>query len=112
MCFYNDEHQPVNDGEARAMTLGGIQWNWLPNQLGHAVFTQNPVYVARLQTERGDALRVWEFDRWNGTTWQLDLHLVVVLKLPHRLGVWADEDVYAMPARFEVGSKPDPGKEA
>ena len=63
LCFYNEEHQPVNDGEARAMTLGGIQWNWLPNQLGHAVFTQNPVYVAKMQTERGDALRVWEFDR-------------------------------------------------
>ena len=75
LCFMNEEHQPVNDGEARAMTLGGIQWNWLPNQLGHAVFTQNPVYVAKLRTERGDALRVWEFDRWNGTTWQLDLHL-------------------------------------
>ena len=38
------------------MTLGGTQWNWLPNQLGHAVFTQNPVYVAKLLTERGDAL--------------------------------------------------------
>ena len=64
-----------NDGEARSMTLGGVQWNWLPNMLGHAVFTQNPVYVARLKTERGDAIRLWEFDRWNATTWQVDLHL-------------------------------------
>ena len=36
---------------------------------------ENPVYVAKLKTDRGDALRIWEHDRWNGTVWQVDLHL-------------------------------------
>ena len=48
-----------------------MQWNWMANEIGHAVFVQNAVYVARVETERGDVLRIWEFDRWNASTWQV-----------------------------------------
>ena len=31
------------------------------------------MYLARLDTERGPLLRVYEFDRYNGTVWQVDM---------------------------------------
>ena len=33
------------------------------------------VWSAKLQTDRGPVLRVWEFDRLNKTTWQVDMLL-------------------------------------
>ena len=65
LCYFNREHQPVNDGVVRAVELGGIEWNWAPNQIGHATFVENPVYVARIKTSRGDALRIWEYGMIN-----------------------------------------------
>ena len=76
LSYFNPEHAPVNDGTLRSCTLGGIEWNWSPGQIGHTVFSENPVYVARVRTSRGDdALRIYEYDRWNGTVWQIDVHL-------------------------------------
>ena len=75
LVYFNPEHQSVNDGVLRSCELSGIEWNWSPGQIGHTVFSENPVYVAKLSTEHGDALRIWEHDRWNGTVWQVDLHL-------------------------------------
>lgn len=75
LAYFNEDHTSVNDGTLRSCELGGIEWNWSPGQVGHTVWSENPVYVARLSTSRGDALRIWEYDRWNGTTWQVDLHL-------------------------------------
>ena len=40
-----------------------------------STFNQLPAYVTKLSTERGDVLRIYEWDRWNGTTWQVDLAL-------------------------------------
>ena len=75
LTYYNPEHQSANDGVLRSCELGGIEWNWSPGMIGHTVFSENPVYVARLRAARGDALRIYEYDRWNGTTWQVDIHL-------------------------------------
>ena len=75
LVYFNPEHQSVNDGVLRSCELSGIEWNWSPGQIGHTVFSENPVYVAKLSTAHGDALRIWEHDRWNGTVWQVDLHL-------------------------------------
>ena len=75
LVYFNPEHQSVNDGVLRSCELSGIEWNWSPGMIGHTVFSENPVYVAKLSTSRGDALRIWEYDRWNGTVWQVDLHL-------------------------------------
>ena len=76
----------VNDGVLRCMVLGGIQWNWMPNEVGHSVFNQQPVYMATVHTERGDVVRLWEFDRWNATTWQVDVYVCPVPCLTCPLG--------------------------
>ena len=33
------------------------------------------VWAARLRTERGELVRLWEYDRYNGTVFQVDLLL-------------------------------------
>lgn len=58
-----------------ADTAGGIEWNWSPGLIGHTVFTESPVHLARIATERGDIARVYEFDRFNGSVWQVDIFL-------------------------------------
>ncbi len=48
---------------ARAQTLGGIEINWTPGNLGHSFHTESDVWAAKIPTERGDVLRLYEFDR-------------------------------------------------
>ena len=91
LSYFSGEHQSVNDGVLRSCELGGLEWNWAPGQVGHTVYSENPVYVARLRTARGDALRIYEYDRWNGTTWQVDLHL-------RGAALWAHVSVINPPA--------------
>ena len=50
---------------------GGCEWNWGPGYIGHSVFTESMVYSARIPTEKGDIIRVWEYDRLNHSTWQV-----------------------------------------
>jgi hypothetical protein len=64
---YSPTHQLVNDGVLRSYELAGVEWNWSPGMIGHTVFSENPVYIAKLKTQHGDALRIYEFDRWNGS---------------------------------------------
>eukprot|EP01047_Picozoa_sp_COSAG01_P010395 COSAG01_NODE_438_length_17037_cov_13.150136_9_plen_616_part_00 len=40
---------------------------------GHSPFTLSPTYVAKIPTERGDLVRVWEYDRVNHTVWSVDM---------------------------------------
>ena len=44
-------------------------------RVGYSTFNQLPTYAAKIRTEKGDVLRVYEWDRWNKTTWQVDLAL-------------------------------------
>ena len=39
------------------------------------MFTESPTYAAKISTKRGDVVRVWEYDRLNHTTWQVDIAL-------------------------------------
>lgn len=55
-----------------SLSLGGSEWNWSPGIIGHSAFSETEVYLARLDTEKGPILRVYEFDRYNGTVWQVD----------------------------------------
>ena len=48
---------------ARAQTLGGIEINWTPGNLGHSFHTESDVWAAKIPTERGDVLRLYEYDR-------------------------------------------------
>lgn len=76
LFFNNPAHQPGNIGYRKAWSSGGCEWNWGPGKIGHSVFTESPVWTAKMETELGPLVRVWEYDRLNGTTWQVDVLLV------------------------------------
>ena len=74
LFFANPAHQPANIGYRKAWSSGGCEWNWSPGKIGHSVFSESPVYAARIETkEEGDILRVYEYDRLNSTLWQVDM---------------------------------------
>jgi hypothetical protein len=75
MVFNNPAHQPDNIGYRKAWTSGGSEWNWGPGYIGHSVFTESPTWTAIINTSKGDVVRVWEYDRLNRTTWQVDMLL-------------------------------------
>lgn len=73
--FRNPAHQPANIGARGAWAAGGLEFNWAPGYLGHSAFTEERVWSARLQTVRGEMVRIWEFDRYNATVFQVDVLL-------------------------------------
>ena len=73
LLFANRAHQPANIGALKAWAAGGAEWNWSPGIIGHSAFSETQVYLAEVDTERGPMLRVYEFDRYNGTFWQVDM---------------------------------------
>ena len=68
--FKNPAHQPANIGARGAWVAGGLEFNWSPGFLGHSAFTEERVWAARVPTERGDMVRIYEYDRYNGTVFQ------------------------------------------
>ena len=68
--------QPIQSSRLGAQVDGGIEWNWSPGKLGHWVGTQVDVFAARVQTSLGPMVRVYEWDRWNETYFQVDLIVV------------------------------------
>ena len=75
LFFKNPAHQPANIGYRKAWVSGGCEWNWSPGKIGHSVFSESPVWTAVLNTTLGPVVRVWEYDRLNGTVWQVDVLL-------------------------------------
>ncbi len=73
--FRNPAHQPANIGARGAWVAGGLEFNWAPGYLGHSAFSEERVWAARLPTAHGDMVRIWEFDRYNGTVFQVDVLL-------------------------------------
>lgn len=73
MFFDNKAHQPANIGALKAWAAGGLEFNWSPGIIGHSAFSESPVYVAQMSTRMGPMVRVYEFDRYNGTVWQVDM---------------------------------------
>jgi len=73
LLYNNRAHQPANIGALKAWAAGGAEWNWSPGIIGHSAFSETQVFMGRVDSERGPLLRVWEFDRYNGTTWQVDM---------------------------------------
>eukprot|EP01079_Euglenida_sp_SAG-EU17-18_P000752 gene752-2523_t len=69
-------HQPVMAAKLDAQVDGGIEWNYSPGQLGHWAGTEQDVYLARLDTPRGPLIRVYEYERFNGTYFQVDMMVV------------------------------------
>lgn len=68
-------HQPANIAGLKAWAAGGCEWNWSPGITGHSAFSETRVYTAKMETKKGTVVRVYEFDRYNGTTWQVDMLL-------------------------------------
>ena len=68
----NPALQPTDYAMRKAWVSGGIEWNWTPGMCGHSPFTLSPTYAATIPTEKGDMLRVWEYDRVNHTVWAVD----------------------------------------
>merc|ERR1719223_385597 len=75
LLYANRAHQPANIGALKAWAAGGAEWNYSPGIIGHSAFSETQVYMGRLDTEKGPVLRVYEFDRYNGTVWQVDMLL-------------------------------------
>lgn len=73
VLFNNRAHQPANIGALKSWAAGGAEWNWSPGIIGHSAFAETQVYLAKVPSSRGDVLRVYEFDRYNGTVWQVDM---------------------------------------
>lgn len=74
--FNNRAHQPANIGALKAWASGGCEWNWSPGIIGHSAFSETRVFLAKVSTTEGPMLRVYEFDRYNGTVWQVDMLIV------------------------------------
>ena len=68
---------PFNNGVRKPFASGGIEWNWGGGrgQIGHSVFSEEPAFVARVSDVEGDHVRIYEYDRFNGTLWQVDILL-------------------------------------
>lgn len=73
LLFANRAHQPANIGALKAWAAGGAEWNWSPGHIGHSAFTETQIYTAEVETDNGPMLRVYDFDRYNGTVWQVDM---------------------------------------
>ena len=81
--FKNKAHQPASIGVLKAWTAGGLEWNWSPGVIGHSAFTETQVYMAKVDSPLGQVVRVYEFDRLNGTVWQVDMLLANSTFLAH-----------------------------
>jgi hypothetical protein len=73
MFFANAAHQPANIGALKAWAAGGCEFNWSPGIIGHSAFSESPVFVAKMDTSKGPMVRVWEYDRYNSSVWQVDI---------------------------------------
>ena len=74
--YNNKVHQPANIGARKAWTAGGAEWNWSPGIIGHSAFTEQQIFLAEVDSVFGPSLRIYEFDRYNSTVWQVDLVIV------------------------------------
>lgn len=74
LLFCNPVIQMGNLSLRNAWFSGGIEWNG-GSVPGHAPTSCETVYCARIDTEEGPVLRLYEFDRISETAWQVDLHL-------------------------------------
>ena len=76
ILYNNRAHQPANIGALKAWAAGGAEWNWSPGIIGHSAFSESQTYLAEIDTVYGKALRVYEYDRYNSTVWQVDMIVI------------------------------------
>lgn len=76
LLYANRAHQPANIGALKSWAAGGAEWNWSPGIIGHSAFSETEVFMTEVDTEEGPMARVYEYDRYNGTVWQVDMLIV------------------------------------
>ena len=118
MVFNNPAHQPYTIGYLHAWTSGGAEWNWSPGYVGHSVFSESDTWAAKLETERGPVVRVWEYDRLNSSVWQVDMlfeddvmYAHAKITNPATMAPWA-RDVVARRRAVEAAAEAEADEEA
>eukprot|EP00040_Diaphanoeca_grandis_P036779 m.236262 g.236262 ORF g.236262 m.236262 type:complete len:794 (-) comp33683_c0_seq2:399-2780(-) len=86
----NPTHMPFNGAVRKPFASGGIEWNWGGGrgQIGHSVFSEESAFVAKVEDPEGDHVRIYEYDRFNGTLWQVDLLLPNSSNTAASRGAW------------------------
>lgn len=72
LIFSSPWHQSGPYSVRNAQVDGGVEWNWSPGRVGHWAGTQENVSAGIVETEQGDVLRIFAFDRFNHTAFQVD----------------------------------------
>ena len=80
LVFTNPRLQFANFALTDAWCAGGIEWNL--GSTGHSTTTSRPVFAARVETDRGQLLRIWEWERTRDLVFCVDL-----LPAPDRPGL-------------------------
>lgn len=77
LVLENPTHNPFNGAVRKPFSSGGIEWNWGGGrgQIGHSVFSEQPAFVAHVRDPAGAHVRLYEYDRFNKTLWQVDVLL-------------------------------------
>jgi Domain of unknown function (DUF5107) len=71
LVFANRRLQFANFALTNAWFAGGIEWNL--GSTGHATTTCRPVFAGRVTSQRGAALRIWEWERTRDLVFSIDL---------------------------------------
>ncbi len=73
ILYKNPVMQPCNLAILDAWFSGGIEWNIA--QLGHTYSTSSDVFFAEVINEDYRFIRMYDYERTRGVTWQIDFHL-------------------------------------
>jgi hypothetical protein len=71
LVFTNRRLQFANFALTNAWFAGGIEWNL--GSTGHAATTCRPVFAGSVPSDRGAALRIWEWERTRDLVFSIDL---------------------------------------
>lgn len=74
LLYTNDVIRPSNLALRDAWFSGGVEWNI--GEIGHSPLTMEPLFTARLKTDRGlPVLRMYEYERVRRLVYQMDFWL-------------------------------------
>ena len=71
LVFTNQRLQFANFALTDAWFAGGIEWNL--GSTGHSATTSRPVFAGSVPSDRGAALRIWEWERTRDLVFSVDL---------------------------------------
>jgi Domain of unknown function (DUF5107) len=71
LLFTNNRLQFANFALTDAWFAGGIEWNL--GSTGHSATTSRPVFAGSVSSSRGEAMRIWEWERTRDLVFSVDL---------------------------------------